>query len=44
MRTHGMVGLVASDQGLAAGTLACRFGDDIFLLSPLMILDMTHLV
>lgn len=30
MRTHGMVGLVASDQGLAAGTLACRFGDDIF--------------
>ncbi len=30
MRTHGIVGLVGSDQGLGAGTLACRFGDDIF--------------
>lgn len=30
MHTHGVVGLLASDQGLGAGTLACRFGDDVF--------------
>jgi hypothetical protein len=30
MRSHGVVGLIASDQGLGAGTLACRFGEDIF--------------
>lgn len=30
MQSHGLVGLIASDQGLGAGTLACRFGDDVF--------------
>ena len=30
MRSHGVVGLIATDEGLGAGTLACRFGDDIF--------------
>lgn len=30
MQSHGVVGLIASDQGLGAGTLACRFGDDVF--------------
>ena len=32
IRSHGIVGLVASDHGLAAGTFACRFGDDMFSL------------
>ncbi len=30
IRSHGVVGLIATDEGLGAGTLACRFGDDIF--------------
>jgi hypothetical protein len=32
IRSHGIVGLVSSDKGLGAGTLACRFGDDVFSL------------
>lgn len=32
IRSHGIVGLVNSDKGLGAGTLACRFGDDVFSL------------
>ncbi len=32
IRSHGIVGLVNSDKGVGAGTLACRFGDDIFSL------------
>ena len=32
IRSHGIVGLIASDHGLGAGTLACRFGDDMFSL------------
>ena len=32
IRSHGIVGLVNSDKGVGAGTLACRFGDDVFSL------------
>ena len=32
IRSHGIVGLVNSDRGMGAGTLACRFGDDVFSL------------
>ena len=32
IRSHGIVGMVNSDKGLGAGTLACRFGDDVFSL------------
>lgn len=32
IRSHGIVGLVNSEKGVGAGTLACRFGDDVFSL------------
>jgi hypothetical protein len=32
IRSHGIVGMVNSDRGMGAGTLACRFGDDVFSL------------
>lgn len=32
IRSHGIVGIVNSDRGMGAGTLACRFGDDVFSL------------
>jgi hypothetical protein len=32
IRSHGIVGLVNSAKGVSAGTLACRFGDDVFSL------------
>ena len=32
IRSHGIVGMVNSDTGMRAGTLACRFGDDVFSL------------
>jgi hypothetical protein len=32
LRTHGTVGLLESEGTILAGTLACRFGDDVFSL------------
>ena len=32
IRSHGIVGMVNSDREIGAGTLACRFGDDVFSL------------
>jgi hypothetical protein len=32
IRSHGVVGLISSDKGLGAGTMACRFNDDVFSL------------